>query len=145
MWEYRFPRAILAFNISTSPIGSGRAILPDSHIKCTHSPGNRVFKRGSPMDNLPLFAWSAQNVCRSRLWIPMPPKTYLKRSQLFQRHIKVSQPHRCWRRVYGPITGLEWQQCFTFVLFCIFSPGFFLSWIMVNTTFASRMWDLLRS
>lgn len=56
----------------------------------------------------------------------MPSQTYLKHSQLFQWYIKVSLPHRCRRLIYGPITGLEWQQCFTFVLFRIFSLGFFL-------------------
>lgn len=81
----------------------------------------------------------------SRLWIRGPLSTYLPRSRLFPRHRKVSPPHRCLRIISRPITGLERQQCFTFVLFCIFSPCFFLSWIMVNTTFASRMWDLLGS
>lgn len=55
---------------------------------------------------------------------PVPSHTYLKCSQ-HQWYIKVSLPHRCWRLIYGPITGLEQQRRFPFVLFLIFNPGFF--------------------
>lgn len=91
-----------------------------------------------------LFAWSAQNMFHRCSRILMPLQTRLKFSQLFHWYIKVSLPHRCPSLIYGTITKLE-QQCFTFAQLCIFSSAFFLSWIMVNITFTSRMCDLLGS
>lgn len=85
VWEYRFPRATLSFNIFTlPPIGSMQTILPDSHITCNHSPGNCVFKPKNPTHNLLLFAWSAQNIFHRCSWILMFLQTHLKHSQLFQ-------------------------------------------------------------
>lgn len=98
-------------------------------------------KPKNPTHNLLLFAWSAQNIFHRCSQILMFLQTHLKHSQLFQWYIKVSLPHRCPSLIYGAITKLE-QQCFTFAQLCIFSSGFFLSWIMVNITFTSRMCDL---
>lgn len=145
MWEYRFPRAIPPFNISTHQTVLGEQPYLILILNVITHQAITLSNVGAPHTTCYYLLGQHKTPSQSGLGILMPLETYLKRSQLWQGYIKVSLPHRCLRLICRPITRLERQHCFTFVRFCIFSPGFFLSWIMVNTTFASRMWDLLGS
>lgn len=81
---------------------------------------------GSPTYNLPLFAWSAENVSCSRLGVPMPSHHLSECSQRFQWYYKsISASQMLETHLWTNYRTGATADVSHFVLFCIFSRAFF--------------------